>query len=483
MKARFVLRVLVLIGLGLAVGGCVEEDVAARAGGAASLQAVEPPPPGASLAAWMALYGGLEGEEMEGLLVTETGEMLVSGSTASYRDENGDAWILKLDPNGNVLWQKTYGGEGDEYAIDIQAAPDGGYIVAGWTESFGAGQTDIWVFKLDPDGNIQWEKTYGGRKAEQAWAVDVTRDGGYIVAGGTTSFGAGGADYWVLKLDPEGDVLWQKTYGGGDDDGGGGEYEEFVVRVLEDRDGNYVLASETASFGAGETDIWVLKLDSQGEILWQKAYGGEYEDSIWSFQEAADGGYLLPGVTTSFSPDLSGDLWVLKIDPAGEILWQRVYGVPDLWDEALSVGASADGGALIGGYYEEADDWDLTLLRLDASGEALWQRRYEYGWDWPNAVQTLPDGGFAVAGVAWPNDQELPEDLWMMRLSGEGTAGDTCNPVQELDLSLADTHARVITTTAVVTETDVTPMESHAIVEDTPAEPRYLCWQAADSNP
>lgn len=234
----------------------------------------------ASQNTWAAVYGGAGAEEMEGVWPTADGGFIIAGSTDSYGDENGDAWIVKLHADGAVAWQKTYGGAGDDYAIDIKQTADGGYIVAGWTSSFGVSQEDFWVFRLDAVGNMQWGKTYGGAGSEQAWSVDLTRDGGYVVAGGTTSFGAGGADFWVLKLDATGNALWQKTYGGAGDDGGEGDYEEFVVRVLEDEDGNYVLASETFSFGAGNGDIWVIKLKPDGTLLWQKTYGGDLEDYL-----------------------------------------------------------------------------------------------------------------------------------------------------------------------------------------------------------
>lgn len=443
------------------------------------------PSPTTSPGAWAALYGGEGGEEMEGVWVTSDAGFIVTGATDSYRDENGDAWIVKLDAGGGVEWQKTYGGAGVEYALDVKQTADGGYIVAGWTTSFGARQTDFWPFNADPAdfwvlkidarGGVEWEKTYGGAGMEQAWSVDLTSDGGYVVAGGTTSFGAGGADVWVLKLNAAGEVLWQKTYGGGGDDGGGGAYGEFVVRALEDQDGNYVVVSNTASFGAGESNIWVIKLEPDGEILWQKAYGGMYGDYFWSFQEAAGGGYIVPGLTESFSPDESGDLWVLRLDEAGTIEWQSIYGVPGYWDEALSVGATSDGGALIGGYYEEEDDWDLFLVRLDAGGEVLWQRVYEYGWDWPNAIRQLRDGGYVVVGVGWRNDLGEDLDLLVMRLAEDGAIGPACTLAGTIDLTRADSSATPIDTTAVVHDTEVTPRTSSAVVQDSPAAPTYLC--------
>ena len=424
--------------------------------------------------AWAAVYGDVGAEEMEAVWPTSDGGFLVAGSTDSFGVGEGDAWLLKLDAAGAVEWQRTYGGPGDEYALDVREAHGGGYIVAGWTNSFGAGRDDFWVFKLDAAGGIEWEYTYGGPGSEQAWSVVPTSDGGYLVAGGTTSFGAGGADFWVLKLDARGSVLWQRTYGGPADDGGASAFEEMVVKALEDADGNYVLASETLSFGRGSSDIWVLKLDPQGNILWQRAYGGPDEDTLWWLVESAQGGYLLPGVTVSFSPDLSGDLWILRIDTRGDVLWQRVYGVPSEWDEALAVGAAPDGGALIGGYYEEGDrDWDLFLLRVDAEGTPLWQRKWEYGWDWPTAIQPLGDGGFVVAGAAWPRPQDL--DMLVLRLPADGSLGAPCANLTDFRLFQQDTRALPVDTRAVVRNTNVAPQPSAATVRDTPVRPTYLC--------
>lgn len=431
-------------------------------------------PPGST---WSALYGGEGFEEMEGLLITQDGGLVICGATDSYGEgESADAWILKLRKDGQPLWQHTYGGSKDESILDMRQLPDGGFIAVGWTQSFGVKQTDVWVLRLDAQGQVVWAKTYGGAGVEQAWSVGLTGDGGYVVAGGTTSFGAGAADYWVLRLDQDGNVVWQKTYGGPQDDGGGGDYEEFVVRVLVDRDGNYLLASESASFGSGETDIWALKLRPDGSILWEKAYGGEYEDSLWSFVEAADGGYILPGSTVSFSPDVSGDTWVLRLNSDGSIRWQKVFGLAQFWDEALSVGATQDGGAIVGAYYEEGtSDWDMALLRVDKDGALLWQRRYEYGWDWPNALAEMPDGSLVMAGVGWDNDHGQDLDLWVMRLAGDGTVAGSCDVVQSLQVQQTATAVTPTETRATVTDTDAQPQAVQVTVQESGAGPRYLC--------
>ncbi|RMD83171.1 MAG: hypothetical protein D6815_07295, partial [Candidatus Dadabacteria bacterium] len=423
---------------------------------------------------WAALYGGSGSEEMEGVRQTSDGGFIVVGSTDSYGDPNGDAWVVKLDRYGAVDWAKTYGGGGDEYLVDVRETAGGGYIAVGWTKSFGAGKMDAWVVKLTASGNVEWASSYGGSGNDQAWSVDLTSDGAYLVGGGTTSFGAGRADYWVLKLDSAGNILWQNTYGGPRNDGGGGDYAEYVVRAFEDADGNYVVASESFSFGAGASDIWVLKLGPNGDILWQKAYGGLDEDTMWSLTEAAGGGYIVPGNTVSFSPDWSGDTWVLKLDTAGNVEWEKVLGIAHKWDEALSVGAASDGGALVGSYVEQgSSDWDLLLIRLDVSGNVVWKKYYEHSWDWPNAIEETPDGGFVVAAVAWPPPGN--EDLLVLRVDQAGDIGQTCSLVHDLTLSEVPTAATVTPTNAVAQPSSAAAMAANVVVADTTAAPSFLC--------
>ncbi|MEF3167806.1 MAG: hypothetical protein K6360_00500 [Deltaproteobacteria bacterium] len=180
----------------------------------------------------------------------------MAGKTWSFGAGGYDFWVIKLDANGNVAWQKTYGGTNTDEAWSIQQTTDGGYIVAGGTGSFGAGG-DLWVIKLDASGNVAWQKTYGGPRYEYATSIQQTSDGGYIVAGLTYSFGTGDADFWVLKLDASGNVTWQKTYGG--------PRYEYATSIQQTSDGGYIVAGGTGSFGAG-SDFWVIKLDANGEI-------------------------------------------------------------------------------------------------------------------------------------------------------------------------------------------------------------------------
>jgi hypothetical protein len=214
--------------------------------------------PVSRFATWAKTYGGGDFDGADSIQQTTDGGYIVAGKTGSFGAGDGDIWVLKLNASGDVVWQKTYGGGGWDEAFSIQQTTDGGYIVAGTTGSFGAGGDDGWVLKLNASGDVVWQKTYGGKEWDEASSIQQTTDGGYIVAGTTGSFGAGGYDFWVLKLNASGDVVWQKTYGGGDHDE--------ATSIQQTSDGGYIVAGWTKSFGAGGSDFWVLKLDASGDV-------------------------------------------------------------------------------------------------------------------------------------------------------------------------------------------------------------------------
>ncbi len=264
----------------------------------------------ASAQQWAKTYGGPGDDQANSIQQTRDGGYIVVGVTKLFGVGADDVWVLKLDASGNVQWAKTYGGTDYDKANSIQQTSDGGYIVAGKTSSFGAGRSDAWVLKLDASGNVQWAKTYGGANWDYASSIQQTSDGGYIVAGKTSSFDAIGDDVWVLKLDASGNVQWQKRYGGTNFD--------WVTSIQQTRDGGYIVAGVTLSFGAGDDDFWVLKLDANGNVQWQKTYGGTNSDGANFIQPTSDSGYIVAGRTWSFG-EVGSDVWVLKLDANGNI--------------------------------------------------------------------------------------------------------------------------------------------------------------------
>jgi len=247
---------------------------------------------------------------------TTDGGYIISGQFWKSGGNQYDFWVLKLDKKGNIEWQKTYGGGSWDIAFSTQQTTDGGYIVSGTTSSFGAGNEDVWVLKLDLHGQIMWQKTYGGEGMDQGRDIEQTIDGGYIVSGTTSSFGNGSHDIWVLRLSPDGSIIWDKTYGGT------GEESEYFrhIPIEPTSDGGYILAGSTRSFGAGEDDFWILKLDAEGNIIWQKTFGTNREEYPTSVREMEDGTYRITGTE---SLNVLGDDWILILDAQGKIVGVR----------------------------------------------------------------------------------------------------------------------------------------------------------------
>jgi hypothetical protein len=331
------------------------------------------------------------------------GGFIVAGRSTDSSGGNSDAWVMKVDVNGVIDWQNTYGGAEDDYAFSVYQTCDEsdctdgidnngiggideyGFIVAGTTASWGMGLDDVWVFKLDAAGGLEWQKRYGGADEEDyARSIQQTSDGGYIVAGSTRSFPSGRwVDFWLLKLDDLGDITWQKTYGGT-------EYA-YGESVQETSDGGFIVAGETDNFGAGFSDAWMIKLDVDGVIEWETTYGDANDNRALSIQETSDNGYVVAGYT-----DVSGafdwDAWVFKLNNAGTTVeWERTYdsgGVGD-HDIGYSVRQNADGSYIFGGYTkaydvfdpvgDAADDWDAWLMKLDATGAIVWEKIYGDG--------------------------------------------------------------------------------------------------------
>jgi hypothetical protein len=209
-----------------------------------------------------------------------------------------------------VRFAKTYGGTSYDLAYSVQQTSDGGYIVAGFTYSFSAGYSDIFLVKTDANGNIIWAKTYGGTNYNWARSVQQTSDGGYIVAGSTYSFGGGYFDIFLIKTDASGNIIWAKTYGGI-------YYSDYASSVQQTSDGGYIVAGWTNSFGAGGYDAFLVKTDASGNIIWAKTYGGTNWDYAYSVQQTSDGGYIVAGYTQSFGE--GGDIFLIKTDANGNI--------------------------------------------------------------------------------------------------------------------------------------------------------------------
>ena len=260
---------------------------------------------------WDKTYGGAAADTAAGETVQASdGGYAILGDTSSFGAGGSDFWLIKTDADGNMQWNKTYGGIGTETSGDMCLTSDGGYAMSGYTTSFGVGGQGFWLVKTDAAGNMLWNKTYGGTGNEYAYHVEQTLDGGYALLGQTNSFGAGNNDFWLVKTDASGNMQWNQTYGGTGNDVG--------IHVLQTVDGGYALAGSTASFGAGSNDAWLIKTDAAGAIQWNMTYGGTGMEISYALLETSDGGYLLTINTSSFGAG-GNDIWLVKTDELGVI--------------------------------------------------------------------------------------------------------------------------------------------------------------------
>ena len=338
---------------------------------------------------WIKTYGGIDREEAHWGIQTSDGGYALVGLTTSATAGSFDFLLLKTDAAGNMLWSKTYGGIDNDQGFCVIQTSDGGYAMTGNTNSFGAGQSDFWLVKTNAIGNVQWDKTYGGTGVDWPHSVIQTGDGGYAVAGTTTSYSTSN-DFWLVKADANGNIQWNRIYGGTGYD--------VAWSVIQTKDGGYALTGETRSYGAGNGDFWLVKTDANGNMQWNRAYGGVRPDEAHSVVQTADDGYAIAG-NIGIS-DYDDDAWLVKTDQNGNVQWNKTWGGTN-GDKANSLIQTTDGGYAIGGctwsYASYAGDY--WYIKTDATGNTLWTRAYgALGDDWGYSVIQTKDEGYAIAG-------------------------------------------------------------------------------------
>ena len=362
---------------------------------------------------WQRSYGRSGDDRGLAVALTADSGYIVAGQSNSFGPGDNDVYLIRVNSMGDTLWTRTYGGDSEDLAFSVQATPDGGFIVAGWTTSFGAGAADIYLVKTDSAGETLWTRTYGGLNAEFGHSVQPTPDGGYIVAGTTASFGAGNRDVYMVKTDASGETLWTRTFGGpGDDEGNS---------VQLTRDSGYVVAGQSNSFGAGDADVYLIKINASGDTLWTRTCGDTQEDCGCSVQQASDGGYIVAG-STGWADPATSDICVIRTDAAGNTLWTFFYR-RDYCDCANSVQPTANGDFVIAGVTGEfgPGNGDALLIRLNADGETLWTRTYGGPYyEWGYGVRQTADAGFVVAGYTFSAQSSF--NVFLVKTDAMGSA-------------------------------------------------------------
>jgi hypothetical protein len=333
---------------------------------------------------WSKKIGGPGVEQGYTIKLLNDGNYIISGFTTSTSNNSRDAYLVKIDDSGNILWEKKYGGSGNDGIEAAFPTPDGGFILTGYSTSTGTnGSDDLYLVKTDAAGNELWSKFIGGPAQDWGNMVQPTPDGGYIILGITYSFGAGGGDYYLVRTDASGNVMWSKTYGGANLDEGKN------IRVTSD--GGFIVTGDTDSFGAGNSDIYVIKTDANGDSLWTKTYGGADKDVSKMIEPTPDGGYIIAGISRSFGLT-DPDFWIIKTDGTGSVSWTKEYG-GNSNEHCYALRPTSDGGYIAVGHSASFGNLEqVYLLKLDANGEATPSSVEQLSMDniliYPNPINT-----------------------------------------------------------------------------------------------
>ena len=268
-------------------------------------------------AIWMRAYGGENVDVGRAIVQSDNGDFIIAGYTTRNGYYDTDVCVLKLTDSGQILWTKTYGGNYDDRGMDLQKTNDGGYIITGFTKSFGSGVEDVYLIKIESNGDTMWTKTYGGQQTDIGNSVRQLKSGGYIIGGYSfpssfTSY----FDFYLIKTDANGNKIWERNYGG--------EASDFGYDVIETFDEQYVMVGETRSSAMGFNDIYIIKVNGEGDTIWTKKYGGDGSDEAYSVIETYDKKVVVAGITNGFG-NIEGGVYVLKVNDDGSKLWEKSF--------------------------------------------------------------------------------------------------------------------------------------------------------------
>ncbi len=363
-----------------------------------------------SLSLFARTYGGGDVDEPRSVSPTSDGGFVLAGHTISFGAGNYDFLILKIFSNGTLDWARTFGGASYDYPYSVIQTSDGGFAVAGYTRSFGVGNYDLLILKLLSDGSLDWARTFGGTNVDYAYSLIQTSDGGFAIAGSTASFGAGGQDIFVLRLFSNGSLDWARTFGGSNAD--------IAHSLIQTSDGGFAIAGETYSFSAnGRPDFLVLKLSANGSLDWARVFGDTANNYAYSIVQTSDGGFAVAGGTTG-SGTGSDDFLVLKLLADGSRDWARTYGRTYV-ERAYSIIQTPDGGLAVVGETGAWGDWlmGFLIVKLSSGGSRQWSKAIGARPGVCSAFQTS-DNRFVIAGTRSGTASELNFFLVAMDQNG-----------------------------------------------------------------
>ena len=408
---------------------------------------------------WQKTFGGSGDDVARSVIETNDGGYAVIGYTNSINgdivdktNEENDFWVLKLDKNGTIEWNRTYGGSGDDKGRAIIQTLDGGYAITGPSKSADGdgsnnqGQHDHWLVKLDASGSIQWEKSYGFAGHDHSHSLFQTEDGGYFIGGYLDVDGSNGlgnetvntkhgvGEFWVQKLDNKGNLEWRRYFGGSNNDR--------IYKVLQAHDGNFLLVGSTESDdfdisnSNGSYDFWVIKINTKGEMLWQKTYGGSGIDDAYGAVATVDGNYIIVGSAISDDGNISSskgnsDFWVIKVNGSGDLLWEKSYGGSS-FDAPFDIAKAHNifSSYLIAGNSKSSDgdviknngENDFWIIKIDEAGNLLFEKSLGgSGLDFAYGIIGTFDQKIVVVGETESTDKDISsnkgkKDIWIVKI-------------------------------------------------------------------
>ncbi len=362
---------------------------------------------------WTRTFNSWENSVDKGFDVQQTadGGFVVVGFMEPEEGGN-DAWVIRTDPNGDEIWNQTLGGDQTDEGYGIVQCADGSFVVVGKTSSTGEGWFDAWLFKMDANGNRVWARTFGDTELDRGYSLQQTTDGGFILVGTTQPSGSQDTDVLLVKTDDFGNQLWQRTVGWA--------LEDYGRSVQQTTDGGYIVAGHTDSIGQGHEDGLLIKTDSAGELEWHRTFGGTRHDLLYDVCQTSDGGYVMVGETDSLGADYRDELWMIKTDPSGYLQWSRTYG-GWLDDEGVSIRQTSDGGFVMAGTHWVVGTPEMWLIRTDELGNYQWSKLFNNGVydnnDGGHSVRQTSDGGYIMTGfIGYPTTRA---DIALIRVASD----------------------------------------------------------------
>jgi len=358
---------------------------------------------------WQKIYGGEEDDVAHGVVMLEHGDNAIIGTCKSYNAQRSDICITRINAQGQTIWRKRITGEKEDRGIAITRAKDGNLLILGSGKSFNHnGDRDLYVAKLSLEGKILWQHAYGGDRDEFAGGIAGTNDGGVLIVGDSESFDKKGyKDILIIRLDKEGRTLSQKTIGG--------KRNEEAKALTRTADGNFMMVGSREVSRAGDGDFFLLKLNQNGDKLWARTLGEENHDVLNAVTPTPDGGIVATGATRSFGSEQT-DLSVMYFNKSGKLIWHKIYGF-DYYDEGNAVTMTKDGGFMIAGTTNSMGkgDYDLYAIALDHTGSLIWSKLYgDRNRDIAHGITRTSDGGVLIVGES--DSYSRSKNFYMIKL-------------------------------------------------------------------